>query len=56
VANLTREDGVQFLSLAPRVPIRCAVTPFPLAGANDALDALRAGELEGAAVLVTPDR
>jgi propanol-preferring alcohol dehydrogenase len=55
VANLTREDGTRFLALAPRVPVRCHVTPFPLAGANDALAALRGGRLEGAAVLMTSD-
>ncbi len=54
VANLTRRDGEEFLALAPRVPVRCAVTAFPLAAANDALDALRAGRIDGAAVLVTP--
>jgi propanol-preferring alcohol dehydrogenase len=52
VANLTRADGEAFLALAPRVPVRCEVTPFPLAAANDALDRLRAGRIEGAAVLV----
>jgi propanol-preferring alcohol dehydrogenase len=52
VANLTRADGAALLALAPRVPLRCAVTPFPLRQANAALDALRAGALDGAAVLV----
>jgi propanol-preferring alcohol dehydrogenase len=52
VANLTRADGVALLELAARVPLRCTVTPFPLAQASAALDALRAGALEGAAVLV----
>lgn len=52
VANLTRQDGEAFLDLAPRVPVRSAVTPFPLAEANAALAALRKGELQGAAVLV----
>jgi propanol-preferring alcohol dehydrogenase len=53
VANLTRADGEQFLALAPRVPVRCTVTAFALEAANDALDRLRAGRVEGAAVLVT---
>ncbi len=52
VANLTRADGKAFLALAPRVPVRCQVTPFPLEAANEALDRLRAGGIEGAAVLV----
>ena len=52
VANLTRADGEAFLALAPRVPVRCEVTTFPLAAANEALDRLRAGRIEGAAVLV----
>jgi propanol-preferring alcohol dehydrogenase len=52
VANLTRRDGEEFLPLAVRIPVRTAVTVFPLAQANEALDALRAGRLSGAAVLV----
>jgi len=52
VANLTRDDGEQFLALAPRVPIRTHVQTWPLAEANDALDALRAGRVQGAAVLL----
>jgi propanol-preferring alcohol dehydrogenase len=52
VANLTRRDGEEFLELAPRVPIRTEVEPFPLSGANAALDRLRKGEVRGAAVLV----
>jgi len=51
VANLTREDGAQFLQLAPRVPVRPEVTVFPLEQANQALEALRAGSFRGAAVL-----
>ena len=54
VANLTRADGDEFLALAPKVPVRCEVTPFPLDGANEALDRLRSGRLEGAAVLLPP--
>ncbi|MGH3040200.1 MAG: zinc-dependent alcohol dehydrogenase family protein, partial [Gaiellaceae bacterium] len=51
VANLTRQDGEEFLGLAPRVPVRTEVEPFPLERANDALARLRAGEIRGAAVL-----
>ena len=51
VANLTRQDGEDFLTLAPQVPIHTKVTPFPLAEANQALSALRQGRLDGAAVL-----
>lgn len=52
VANLTRQDGTEFLDLAAQVPIRTHVTPMPLAQANEALDRLRRGEVEGALVLV----
>ncbi len=52
VANLTREDGDQLLALAPRIPVRTEVQPFPLAEANAAQAAMRAGEIQGAAVLV----
>jgi propanol-preferring alcohol dehydrogenase len=53
VANLTRADAQEFLALAPEVPVRTAVQPYPLADANRALDDLRAGRLRGAAVLST---
>lgn len=52
VANLTRKDGEEFLALAPKVPIRTEVNPFPLTKANEALSALRSGKIEGSAVLV----
>src|SRR5918995_1045498 len=52
VANLTRQDGLDFLALAPEVPVRTAVVPLALQEANEALDALRGGHLRGAAVLV----
>ena len=52
VANLTRADGEEFLALAPRVPVRTTTRTYPLEAANEALDDLRAGRLEGAAVLV----
>jgi propanol-preferring alcohol dehydrogenase len=51
VANLTRQDGEEFLELAPKVPVKIAVTPYPLEKANQALDDLRSGKLDGAAVL-----
>ncbi len=51
VANLTRADGDEFLDLAPKIPVRTTTTPYPLEKANEALDDLRAGRLEGAAVL-----
>jgi len=51
VANLTRQDGEEFLALAPRVPVRTEVQVFPLEQANEALARLRAGEIRGAAVL-----
>lgn len=51
VANLTRADGEVFLALAARTPIAVHVEPMPLTQANTALDRLRAGRLQGAAVL-----
>jgi propanol-preferring alcohol dehydrogenase len=59
VANLTRKDGEEFLALAPTVPVRTEVEPYPLDRANEALDNLRAGRVRGAAVLTaaaTPPR
>ena len=52
VANLTRQDGVEFLQLAPQVPIKTEINLFPLRQANEALEALRNGKFQGAAVLV----
>jgi len=52
VANLTRKDGEEFLALVPQVPVRSEVELFPLAEANEALNRLRAGKIQGAAVLV----
>ncbi|MGJ3245803.1 MAG: zinc-dependent alcohol dehydrogenase family protein [Elainellaceae cyanobacterium] len=52
VANLTRHDGTDFLAIAPRVPIRTHVEPFPLEKANEALHAVRKGTISGSAVLV----
>jgi propanol-preferring alcohol dehydrogenase len=51
VANLTRADAEEFLALAPRVPVRTQVEPYPLESANEALGRLRAGGIRGAAVL-----
>ena len=52
VANLTRQDGLDFLGLVPRIGIVTKTTPYPLDHANQALADLRAGRFEGAAVLV----
>jgi propanol-preferring alcohol dehydrogenase len=52
VANLTRADAEAFLALAPQVPVRTTVTPFTLDEAEDALSRLRAGAIEGAAVVL----
>jgi propanol-preferring alcohol dehydrogenase len=52
VANLTRDDAREFLEIAPKAGVRCAVTRYPLEQANEALADLRDGRLEGAAVLV----
>ncbi len=53
VANLTRRDGEEFLKLAPEIPVETEVVTFPLEKANEALDTLRRGEIQGAAVLTT---
>jgi len=55
VANLTREDGVGFMEIAPKVPVKTTVTPYPLERANEALDDLRAGRFDGAAVIVVKE-
>jgi alcohol dehydrogenase, propanol-preferring len=51
VANLTRADALQFLALAPQVPVRTTVEVHPLAAAETALERLRAGDVQGAAVI-----
>ena len=51
VANLTRQDGEDFLRLAPKIPVRTEVTTFALEEANEALKALRDGTLQGSAVI-----
>jgi len=52
VANLTRRDGQEFLSLVRQRPLQVSRTTFALTQANDALSRLRDGQLVGAAVLV----
>jgi propanol-preferring alcohol dehydrogenase len=52
VANLTRADAVEFLKIAPEVPVKTTTQTFPLEQANEALAALREGRLTGAVVLV----
>jgi len=52
VANLTRDDAREFLGFAQAHPLKVHVRTYPLEQANEALAALRAGRIEGAAVLV----
>jgi alcohol dehydrogenase, propanol-preferring len=52
VANLTRTDGKEFLTLAPQVPVRAEVEALPLAEANEALERVRSGRARGSTVLV----
>ncbi len=54
VANLERKDGERFLREAPEVPVKAHTTEYPLEKANEALQDLRNGNLEGAAVLIPP--
>lgn len=54
VANLTRQDGIDFLGLARKIGISTRTTSYPLREANQALADLRAGRFDGAAVLVMP--
>jgi alcohol dehydrogenase, propanol-preferring len=56
VANLTRKDGEEFLELARRISLRVEVETLPLAQANQGLERLRAGLVQGAAVLVPAPR
>ena len=53
VANLTRVDAIEFLTLAPQAGVKTEITRCPLERANDALADLRVGRLQGTAVLVT---
>ena len=55
VANLTRRDGDEFLSLAPRIPVKTEAHPYPLERVNEALDDLRHGRFTGAAVISIAD-
>ena len=52
VANLTREDGISFLKMAPQVPVKTETQLYKLEQANEALEHLRQGKVTGAAVLV----
>jgi propanol-preferring alcohol dehydrogenase len=52
VANLTRQDGLQFFTALRGAPVRTEVTTYPLSRANEALADLRSGNIQGAAVLV----
>lgn len=51
VANLTRKDGEDFLELAPKIPVKTSVKTYPLERASEALDDLRHGRFQGAAVI-----
>jgi propanol-preferring alcohol dehydrogenase len=51
VANLTRQDGEEFMNLAPKIPVRTEIQVYPLAETNRALNDLRHGRFEGAAVI-----
>lgn len=51
VANLTRQDGIDFMGVAPQVPVKSNVTTYSLEEANQALNDLRSGNFEGSAVL-----
>lgn len=52
VANLTRQDGIDFMQLVKTIPIKISVTSFPLQEANEALNQIRNGNFDGSAVLV----
>jgi propanol-preferring alcohol dehydrogenase len=52
VANLTRKDAAEFMEIAPKVPVRTTTQPFALEQGNEALNQLRSGKLQGAAVLM----
>ncbi|MBD3183677.1 zinc-binding alcohol dehydrogenase family protein [Candidatus Poribacteria bacterium] len=55
VTNLTRQDGDGLMEIAPKVPVKTEVQTFPLKQANEALDYLRQGKVEGAVVLTMAD-
>jgi propanol-preferring alcohol dehydrogenase len=52
IANLTRADGEAFMRVAAATRLQTSVQPYPLSRANEALEDLRAGRINGAAVLV----
>jgi propanol-preferring alcohol dehydrogenase len=52
VANLTRQDAAEFMTIAPKVPVHTTTETFRLDQANEALNQLRTGKLRGAAVLI----
>ncbi len=52
VTNLTRKDGEELLAMAAQVPVKTKVTAFPLSEANEAVDIVRNGKIDGAAVLL----
>ena len=52
IANLTRKDAAEFINIVPKVPVRTTTQPFALEQANEALNQLRSGKVEGAAVLM----
>lgn len=52
VANLTRQDGIDFIEIIKKIPLDVSVTAFPLEEANSALDSIRHGKIEGSAVLI----
>ncbi len=51
VANLTRQDGEEFLALAAEIPVKPTIEMYPLEDANQALEDLKQGRIDGAAVL-----
>jgi alcohol dehydrogenase, propanol-preferring len=51
VANLTRDDAKEFIALAGKIPLKVSVSEFPLEKANEALDAIRRGGVDGSCVL-----
>jgi alcohol dehydrogenase, propanol-preferring len=52
IANLTHRDATEFMEIAPKVPVRTTTQPFALEQANEALNELRSGKVQGAAVLM----
>ena len=52
VANLTRQDAIEFIEIAKKIPVRTDVQSYPLEKANEALADLKSGKVHGAAVLV----